>query len=116
AHAYRSRFDPCESPKTEVPASFLAEDQGPVARVRLDVVAVGELAVEQPNRQLILDLLLDQALQGTRPVRGIEASVCQEFPRLVGQRQRDGPLGQPLLQAPQLDIDDRSEVILRQPM
>src|SRR5205814_9809437 len=86
AYAHKHRFRSCESPTTKVPASFLPEHERPVAGVGLDPVAIGELTVEQAKRQLVLDLLLDEPLQRTRAVRGIEATLCQELPGLVGQR------------------------------
>src|SRR5436190_23095296 len=63
-----------------------------------DVVAVADVAGQQLHGQGVLDLALDQALQGPGAVRWVEALVRHVVARLG--RQRDGQLasGQPLLE------------------
>src|SRR5512135_2934515 len=93
----------------ESPALYRAEDQPTVAGIGFDACAVRELALQQLESELVLDLALDEPLERARTVRGIEATFCQEFPGFVREHERDAPLAESLLQAAQLDVHDRAE-------
>ena len=85
-----------------------AQDQRVAVRADVDRhhVAVVHLAGQQHLGQLVADGLLDQPAQRTRAVERVEPAVGQ--PLLGGQRHLEGepPLGQPLVQLLQLDVDD----------
>ena len=73
-----------------------------------------EPSLEQLERERVLDEPLDRALQRPRPERGIPALLGEELLRLVGDLELDAPLGKPLAQARELQLDDVRELLLRQ--
>ena len=57
----------------------LREDELAVGGVDLDAVALGELALQQPQRQLVDELLLDHPLQRAGAVGRVEAEVADQL-------------------------------------
>src|SRR5215207_4662282 len=76
----------------------------------LDCVAIAKIALQQLERQLILQPLLDHALERPRPEDRVVALVGELAARRVGQRQRDMARAQQLAQPAELDLDDLSDV------
>ena len=56
--------------------------------------------------ELVADLALDDPLQRPGAEGGVVALVGQRMLGGLGDLERDAPLGQPLAQAVQLDVDD----------
>src|SRR4029450_8605261 len=91
-----------------------AEYEAVGASVDLDRVALLELAREELHGQGVLDLALDEALQGPRAVRRVVALVGQVLAGFRGQRDRELSVRHALLQQPDLEVDDLSDVLLVQ--
>src|SRR5437879_3412349 len=61
-------------------------------------VTVGEIALEQPHRERVLQQALDRALQRTRTVRRIPAGFGERFLRRNGQLELDPAVREPFTQ------------------
>ena len=83
-------------------------------RVRADRVALGELALEQPQRERVLDQALDRALERPGAVGRIPARLGDQLLRRVGQLEREPALGEPRAQPRELELDDLAELLARQ--
>src|SRR5918995_6127197 len=82
------------------------EDELAVLRVDADRVAVGELALEQPLREGVLDQPLERALQRPGTVGGVPAGLPEHLLRRVRQLEREPPLGEPRAQTLELEPRD----------
>src|SRR5439155_22372140 len=82
-----------------------------LGRVDLDRVAVVDLAGQELHRQGVLDLALDQALQGTGPERRVESLVGEPHARRIRQGERELATGQSRLQHLKLDLDDLRDLV-----
>ena len=87
------------------------ERQLVAARVDDDRVALGELALEHAQRQRVEHPPLDRPLQRPRAIGRIIPFLHEEVLRRVGQLDLDLPIGQPLHQPAQLDVDDLLHVL-----
>src|SRR5437899_7400890 len=74
-------------------------------------VALGKLAVEDRQGQRVLDAALNHPLQRSGDVVRVVALVRDQLHGRRRKLQRDVPLGQPLAQPFQLDIDDRLDLL-----
>src|SRR5260370_37208310 len=84
--------------------SFGRYDKLAVLRVDRDRIALVNCTLEKATGDAVLDLLLDDALEGTGPVLRVEAHLCQQVPGGVSELQRHVWLGQARTQANQLDL------------
>jgi len=82
----------------------------------LDRVSRPELALQDLLRQRVFDLLLDRPLERPRPIHRIESSLSKLLPGRVRQDDRHLALRQPFMQIPELDVDDRANMLLAQRM
>jgi hypothetical protein len=89
----------------------LLEHELAVPHIHQNGVAVGELVVEEPHGEGVLDESLDRALQRTRPVGRIPSCLCEELLRRVRELDPNTPLGEALLQAVELEPDDLREML-----
>src|SRR5438445_8887640 len=87
------------------------EDDLAVLRVHEDRVALLELAGEHLMRQRIDDEALDSPFDRTRPVDRVESFLRDERLRVVGEIERDLPLGEPLGEDLRLLLDDLHELL-----
>src|SRR4051812_18893424 len=81
-----------------------------VLRVDANAVAVGEVALEQSQRERVLDHALQRALQGPGAVRRVPACFGDGVLRLVRQLELDAALGEPSAQARELELDDLAQL------
>ena len=81
--------------------------------VHANRVAVAEVACKQAQRERVLDEPLDRALQRTGAVRRIPAGLGELLLRGIGQLEGDVPLGKPLTQAFELQLDDLGNLSAR---
>src|SRR5688572_7541322 len=79
-----------------------------------DVISLREPSLEHSHRQRILEQALDRPLQRTCTERRIVALRRQYFPGSGCQLQTQLPVGEQLLQASQLEIDDVLDLSLAQ--
>src|SRR5579862_9792293 len=77
-------------------------------------IAGDEVPFKDLLRQRIFDLRLDGALQRTRSIHRIVASLADLVAPIIVQAQRDVALRQPLPQSSELYIDDGSNVLTPQ--
>jgi len=75
-------------------ADSLEGELAVVRRVDADGVAVAEVALQQPQRERVLDEPLDRPLQRPGAVSRIPAGVGERLLRGVGQLERDPPIGE----------------------
>jgi hypothetical protein len=68
-------------------------------------VALAERALEDPERQPVDEVLLDDALERAGAVGRVVAQVAQQRPRLVGQRDLDPALAHPRQHEVDLEVD-----------
>src|SRR5215469_5245843 len=80
------------------------DDELTILRVDLDRIAIANGAFKYVAGYTVLDLSLDDALEGTGPELRVVAHLRQQVPRGVGELQRDVPLGQALAQVFDLDV------------
>src|SRR4051812_25338050 len=92
----------------------LLEDEIAVLGVDADGVAFGEVALEEPKRERVLDQPLDRALQRASAIGRVPAGLREHLFRSVGDLEVEAALGQPLAQAPQLQLDDRADLVARE--
>src|SRR3954447_6321315 len=90
----------------------LVEDELAVRDVDPDGVALGKFALEQPQRELVDELLLDHPLQRAGAIGRVEAEVAELLSCLLGELDLDAPLADPARQGIDLDLDDLAEVVL----
>src|SRR5436309_2252408 len=95
-------------------APWLLEDKVSVGHVDVHGGAVGVAALEQGERQGIADLALYHPLEGPRAKHRVVTLVGDPRTSLVGDFERQPPLGQPVGEDRQLDVDDLGDVALRQ--
>src|SRR5260221_3496319 len=93
--------------------SFGRYDKLAVLRVDRDRIALVNCTFEKATGDAVLDLLLDDALEGTGPVLRVEAHLCQQVPCGVSELQRDVSLGQALAQANHLDLHNVLHLLTR---
>src|SRR5436190_19260278 len=94
----------------------LLEDERAVPGLGPDGVALLELALEQAQRERVLEHPLDRALQWAGAVGGVPAGRGEHFLRIIRQLERERPLGEPLAQPRELEVDDRAELLPRERM
>src|SRR3954464_10834734 len=82
----------------------LLEHELALARVHSHRVAGREAALQQRQRQLVHELLLDHALQRARTVGGVVAEVADQRPGVVGQLDLDAAVADPLDQPSHLEL------------
>src|ERR1700722_5612719 len=70
-----------------------------------------EIAAQNLLCQGVLDLRLNGALQGPRPIDRVEAGLADLVACVIVQAQGDVALRQPQAQSSQLDIDDRANLL-----
>src|SRR5471032_2714766 len=82
------------------------DDQRVVAGIHVSGIALAQVALEHGHRQGVLEPPLDDPLQGWRSVGRVVTLGCEEVECARGQLQADGPLGEPVAQKLELDLDD----------
>src|SRR5579872_3907842 len=92
------------------------EVAGLLRDVDLHRVPVGELAFEDHDRQRVLDLALDQPLQGQRAEDRVEALLGEQGERGVGDLEVDPPVGEAPAELFRLEGDDPAQVLRVQRM
>ena len=95
-------------------AGGAGEDEVAVLGVDADRVAVAEVALEQPQRERVLEQPLDRPLQRPRAVGRIPAGLGEHLLRGVGQLEREPALGEPRAQPLELQLDDLAELVARE--
>src|SRR5436305_6980739 len=91
----------------------LLEDERTIRGVHADAVARPPLALEQRQRELVDQLLLDHALERARAEGRVVAQVADQRLRVVGQLDLDAALGDSLGDLAQLQLDDRLDLLAR---
>src|SRR5260370_1069643 len=89
------------------------QDQLAVLRVDLDRIAIANGAIENATGDAVLDLLLNDALEGACSKLRVEAHLCQQIPCGIGELQRDVPLGQARAQTIDLDVHNIPQLLTR---
>src|SRR6266699_2689884 len=84
--------------------SYGLHEELAVPRIYLDCIAIANGAIENTTGDTVLDLLLDDASEGTGPVLRVVAHLCQQVPGSFSTLQHDVPLGQAWAQAIDLDV------------
>src|SRR6266704_2428127 len=79
-------------------------DELTVLRVDLDRITIVNGAIENVAGDPVLDLSLDDALEGTGPKLRVVAHLRQQVACGISELQRDVPLGQALAQVFDLDV------------
>src|SRR5712691_7412713 len=82
--------------------------------VDTDPVALDKLALEHRHRERILQQPLDRTLQGPRSIDGIIALSDQQLLRRGRYLERQFAIGEQLLHALDLNVDDLRDVLVRQ--
>ena len=90
--ASRSPCAPWSSPESGGRRLGLFEHEVAVAGLDPDRVALGELALEQLQREAVDELALDHPLQRPGAVDGVVAEVAEKRPGVVGQFDLDPAL------------------------
>ena len=85
-----------------------------LVRVDGDRVSFDEVAIEDVGRQRVLDLLLDDPLQGARPERGIVTPLRELSLGGIGDKQVQTPIDESFLQILNLNLEDVLEMFLAQ--
>src|SRR6476659_9832027 len=85
-----------------------------IGRVDTHCVTVRELALEQSQRERVLDQPLQRALERTRTVGRIPAGVGDDLLRVVGELELDAAIGKARAPQRELQLDDLIEMIPRQ--
>src|SRR2546427_2118884 len=93
--------------------SYRIQDDLAALRVDHDRIALANSAIENAMSDTVLDLPLDDALEGTSPELRVEAHLCQQVPCGVSNLQRDVPLFQARAQAIDLDIHNVLHLLTR---
>ena len=86
----------------------------PSARIDADGVAGADLALQQREREPVDELLLDHAAQRPGTVGRVIAHVAEQLARVVGERDLDPALGEPLEHAGDLQLDDLGDLLAGQ--
>jgi hypothetical protein len=89
----------------------LLEHELTVPHIDQEGVAFGEVVVEEPHSEWVLDESLDGALQRTCPVGRIPTRLCEELLRRDRELDPDPPFREPLLQTAELEPDDLREML-----
>src|SRR5436190_1221980 len=79
-----------------------------------DGVALAELALEQSQRQRVLDQPLQRSLQRPRAVGRVPSRLGNELLGGIRQLEPEPSLGQPRAQALQLQLDDFAQLLARE--
>src|SRR5213078_3498695 len=90
------------------------EHERALARIHPHAVAGLELALEQGERELVDQLLLDHALQRARAVGRVVAEVADQRLRVVSQLDLDAALGDSADERAYLQLDDLLDLLARQ--
>src|SRR5207248_6711184 len=90
------------------------EDERTIRGVHADAVARPPLALEQRQRELVDQLLLDHALERARAEGRVVAQVADQRLRVVGQLDLDAALGDALGDLAQLQLDDLLDLFPRE--
>src|SRR6266508_1124242 len=88
-----------------------AEREAAALGVDLNLVPVHELARQQLDRQHVLNLPLEEPLQRTRPIGGVEALVRQVLASGVGDADHELATLQPALEHADLNVHDLSDLV-----
>src|SRR5208282_1719905 len=83
----------------------------PALRTHAHCVAVANLAFEDQGRERVLQVALNDALQGARTIDGIVAGIGEPRARVLVELERYLPVGQELFDALQLDVDDCTHLL-----
>ncbi len=94
-------------------AAFSNASSPSAASTAIDV-AGPELALEQLQRELVDELLLDHPLERARAVGRVVAEVAEQRPRVVGQLDLDAALAHTLDQPLDLQVDDLADLLARE--
>src|SRR5262245_2895927 len=92
----------------------LCKDKLAVLEVDADRVAFGELALEEPQRQRVLDEALDCALQRAGAVGRVPAGLGEVLLGGVGQLEAQAALGEAVAEPRQLELHDLADLLPRQ--
>src|SRR2546423_7264252 len=93
--------------------SYRIQDDLAALRVDHDRIALANSAIENAMSDTVLDLPLDDALEGTSPELRVETHLCQQVPCGVSNLQRDVPLFQARAQAIELDVHNVLHLLTR---
>src|SRR2546428_189642 len=93
--------------------SYGLHDELTVLRVDLDRIAIANGAIEDATGDTVLDLPLDDALEGACSKLRVVAHLSQQVSCSVGELQCDVPLGQAWAQAIDLDVHDVLHLLAR---
>src|ERR1700757_4807858 len=96
----------CASAARRAPLIGPGKGELAAAHADADAVAGHELSLQDLLGERILDLLLDRALERSRPVHRIEARLAEKVPCCIVQREVHAALLQALAQVDELDVDD----------
>src|SRR5258708_35388701 len=88
-------------------------DELAVLRVDRDCIAIAHVAIENAASDPVLDLPLNDALEGTGPELWVVAHLCQQVAGGGSRLQRDVPLAQAQAQAIDLDLHNVLHLIAR---
>ena len=83
-------------------------------RVSPNHVALPELALEQAQRERVLEQPLDRTLERSRTVGRVPACLGDQLACAVRQLEREAALGEPLVQPRELHPDDLAELLTRE--
>ena len=97
-----------------VPRELHRERELLAVQAHLDGGALGVAVAQQRFGERILDLLQDGPAEGARAQGGLVAQIDQAQLGLFGELEGDAAIGQELVQAAQLDVDDLAQVDLGQ--
>ena len=89
----------------------MLEDDRLALRVHRDGVAVGDLALEQLQRERVLDQPLDRALERPRAERRVVAFASEKRPGRVRDLELDPPRREPAAEVSELDIHDPRDLL-----
>ena len=83
-------------------------------RIHPDGVTLRELALEQPQRERVLDQALERPLERPRAVGRIPARLSDKLLRSRSELDREPPLREPLVESMELKLDDLAELVPRE--
>ena len=93
--------------------SYWLHDELAVPRLDLECIAIANGALKNAAGDTVLDLLLDDALEGACPKLRVVTHLCQQVSCGVSELQRDVPLCQARAQAIDLDVHNVLHLLTR---